>query len=1140
MLTWMGPYTQSMQSSSAQRPVAGGLAVFGTLSLILAAAFLPPPAPLLFWLAIPLYACARALLDGPLRLLPSREIASRLLLGGALSVIAGVLCQLLLSALVRELKEPDRLYPLLGLAALIVGLCVAQWRSWPYLGLLFLSRMKPASQGQGLYSRLHERAREVVAAPDAFWSGGVLVALANLGLLSLPLLLTLPGERLEPLSSALLQLIVLMILVEAILRLTERARARPRLIPNVPSFLLDGGVALADAITDPDVAPEPLDSAVGPQAELLLAARRGDAEGVRLAIAQGADVDAPPPPESADQRSALIAAATAVELGALRALIAAGARVNRVSGGLTALLAATRDSFDGRISAVLTLLANGADPNLADEAGNTPLHFAASTRDAAVAQSLADVGARIDAVNREGMTPLALACEAGNHVIVEFLLKLGAQPDVEGTTPALLFAAAVDGDDARGVKRLLKARAKVDARGPQGRSALMVAALADNAEIAEALLVAGAAVDAQDEAGTCALLEAARAGANRVLRRLMFHKPDASRRDGRQRTALHLAARAGNADAESVRLLLALGCDPHAVDDEGKSAADHAAAAGRWPLVRELDPEYPIPSAHLVDEDEDEDSGAQIEPDPPGRLLIRAALQGRFPLFQELLDIPGIQIADIAESLAAALPHADRRYAEAVIDAGFDVFERPGAGDSLWEQLCALRPAPLPMLEALIERAERSTTAGDVLLPGLGHAEIDAENEAALAALRERALAIGANPNARDSSGRPLLLVAVRAWPPAWIERLLQAGADPNVRDARSENVLTQLAWSQRADARELAPLLVRAGADPALAARDGSTPAGIARLTAQVELANLLDWPAGAHPGKKLDGASVAEAGKRGDLATIDRLLGLGLDIDGSDEHGATALLHASGTGQLDLVRALLERGADPRHCNAREISPVAAAILAGRQDVVELLVARGVELEAPVLGRLSALGLASACLRQPLVDWLLRRGADIEARAAAESPLEIVLELVFDAARPLAPIQSMLERLLEGRANPDRPDDAGYTALLRLLGAGRVDPKLRDETRLKPILLALVNAGANPNATDRTGRTTLHWACRHGLIVCGGALLELGADPRIADDARQLPLDLLSPRYRIHLGPALRQASEAWNRQRGPRRGN
>jgi len=1113
--------------------------VLGALALIVAASLLPSPAPFAFWLAIPLYLCARVNFGGELPFHGTRELLLRLALAGALTLAAGVICQLFLGGLVYSLRDPDRLYPVLGTVAVAVGLCIAQWRTWPFLGLLFLSRLAGTDLPQDLYARLTERARELTLGSDDFWSGGVAVAASIVILLILPSALHAWGDPLDVVLAIAIQGVALALLIEVLLRLTERARRRPRVKSSIPSFLLDGAFERKLPAGSAAAPSEPLDlPPSGPAHELLLAARHGDSVGVKQALAQGADPNALPLPQSADQRTPLIAAATAVELGALRALIAAGAEVNRVSGGLTALLAATRDSFDGRISAVMTLLANGADPNLADDAGNTPLHFAASTRDAAVMQSLLDAGARLDGVNREGMTPLALACEASNQVVIDYLIKRGALPDVDGTSPALLFAAAVDGDDARGVKRLLKAKARVDARGPHGRSALMVAALADNAEIADALLAAGADVDAIDDTGSCALLEAARAGANRVLQRLVFHKPNASRVDPHARNALHLAARAGNADAQTVQLLLTLGCDPTTLDNNGRTAAEIAAMAGRWPLVRELDPEYPIPSAHRFDESDEADALA-IQPDPPGRLLVRSAMQGRFPLFQELLDIPGVTSGDIAEALVAAVTHVDRRYAEAVSEAGYDTFERLENTDSVWERLCASRPTPVTMLAALIERAERSSGASANLLVGLCACEMSDDNMAALSALRERAIALGAQVNAVDRGGRPPLFNAVRSLPMEWIERLIAIGADPNMRDPRADTALTQLAWAQRIDAREIAPVLIRAGADPALAARDGSTAAGVARLTGQMELAALLEWPAGAHPGHALTGAAVAAAGRRGDLTTIDRLLSLGLDVDGVDAQGASAILHAAGTGQIDLVRALIERGADIRLVSERKISPAAAAILSGRNEVLELLISRGVGSEEVQLGRLTLLGLAAACLRLPLVDALLRKGADPDGLAAPESPLENVLNLVFDISKPIAPILSVLERLAEGGANADRPDSTGLAALLRLLGSGRVEPQLRDELRLKPVLLALVQSGANPNAIDADGRTALHWACKHGLVNCGGILLELGADPRVVDHNRQMPIDLLSPRYRIHLGPVLRQASEAWNRQRGPRLG-
>ncbi|MBP8098480.1 MAG: ankyrin repeat domain-containing protein, partial [Arenimonas sp.] len=234
-----------------------------------------------------------------------------------------------------------------------------------------------------------------------------------------------------------------------------------------------------------------------PDERLYAALRAGRIEQGLEALAAGANAHALPAGGDRDQRTLSMLAALQGDLRLLRQLIARGVDLNLKHGGLTTLLAATRDSWHGRPEAVMTLLANGADARTADNEGNTSLHHAARSTDPAVAALLLDAGAQVDALNNEGFSPLGIACASGNWRLARFLIEHGARPEPAGGQPALLAAVSGD-DDPGGAQLLIRHKARVDARGLEQRTALMQACAAGNPEIVGALLDAGADRNAHD------------------------------------------------------------------------------------------------------------------------------------------------------------------------------------------------------------------------------------------------------------------------------------------------------------------------------------------------------------------------------------------------------------------------------------------------------------------------------------------------------------------------------------------------------------------------------------------------------------------------------------------------------------------
>ena len=105
----------------------------------------------------------------------------------------------------------------------------------------------------------------------------------------------------------------------------------------------------------------------------------------------------------------------------------------------------------GDAAAVRTLLKKGADPNITDEFGRSPLYLAAtmpySFGDyAAVIAALLQAGADPNAPNRLRQTPLHETAASGHAAVVAALLQADADPsatDVSGRTP--LYNAAASG-----------------------------------------------------------------------------------------------------------------------------------------------------------------------------------------------------------------------------------------------------------------------------------------------------------------------------------------------------------------------------------------------------------------------------------------------------------------------------------------------------------------------------------------------------------------------------------------------------------------------------------------------------------------------------------------------------------------------
>lgn len=299
--------------------------------------------------------------------------------------------------------------------------------------------------------------------------------------------------------------------------------------------------------------------------QLLASVEAGDSTGVDAALAAGAR----PNFTSSGSLPPLFIAVMRNDRDSVRKLLAAGANPNVVHSarsleGLVRARASTADMKAGITDPALAegmslislaadgemveiLVNGGADPNIRDAFGATPLCIAAKDGDVELIRALRRLGADVNAVDVGGNTPLSHALRGGRVNVIAELLAAGADP------------------------RLTDWR---------GRDALHQAAMIPSGAAIPPLLEAGVDINRPDSEGNTALIFAARDGYDRAVAVLLEGGANPKLTDRTGHTAMDWAVAGGH--VRVVALLESSGePQPNAEPSLAEMKSQRDAAAGR-------------------------------------------------------------------------------------------------------------------------------------------------------------------------------------------------------------------------------------------------------------------------------------------------------------------------------------------------------------------------------------------------------------------------------------------------------------------------------------------------------------------------------------------------------------------------------
>ena len=662
------------------------------------------------------------------------------------------------------------------------------------------------------------------------------------------------------------------------------------------------------------------------------------------------------------------------------------------------------------------LVDNGADVNVAgDFDDDTPLHTAALSGYRNIAELLVESGANLDAQNRDQRTPLHLACYNEELDVPHFLIHRGSDVNARDTSDWTPLHNASHFGYSDLAQLLIDHGADVNEHGPDRWTPMHLASGSGHLDIIKLLVEKGAHLDSKSCWEETPLGCAAHGGFLDIARFLVERGATMFTRDNNGWTPFHTASNCGH--LHIVTFFLECGVDVNIRSGEGETSLYLASGSGKLDVVRflieqgtdiHIKTKFGWNPVHIASKNRHLDvlrilidagiptdirNGAQMTP-----LALAASFKGAVEIGRFLIE-RGADINARGDGGRVPLHFASGYGHHDMVQLLLDHGANPNIQeDALWSPLHqASANGHLKIAELLVLRGASIDVFNDKQETPLYQAVQNGE-----VAIARLLIDRGANLRTVDSNGWTLLHVASYSGHLVVVKLLLRQGAEVDVLDAANKTAVELASDNGKA---EVAKFIAEYKTDPSIRINLRSTTLD----TAQV---GTNQYATDEEMG------SLHAAAEEGNVDLVKSLLERGADINDRDAYGGTPLYRAAAQGNVEVVDLLIEQGAEVDSPNNQGWTPLHIASQPGHLEAARVLIDHDANVNARQQNHWTPIHFSAINDHLELVKLLLECGADVHAiNDQGETSYQILLR----RARGNREMADYLQRYGTGRERFD-----------------------------------------------------------------------------------------------------------------------